>query len=215
LVRVKVPHPRVPQDVLIEQETASNSACIAAKHFVRSVSHDRGFTSTCVPRAFGQVWTLRSSTEYRDDRHGLFDPDHAATILGDCELCGGHLATIGLAAQLHNQFVNLCESRRANRVSLRFETARRVDRDAATYAGFATLARRATITARHQAEVFDLYDLADCGGVMHFGHADVCGADAGELISPSCGVDSAMLVWRRFGPVSTTPDDRRKHTHRA
>ena len=140
--------------------------------FVNGVGPEiRGVTA----RAFGQVWTLGSSTEHRDDGHGLFDPDHAATVLGDCELCGRHLGTIRLAAQLHHQFVNLCEPRRADRVSFRFETARRVDGDAATYAGFATLARRPPSPRPGTTEVFDLYDLANRGGVMHFGHADVSG----------------------------------------
>ena len=44
---------------------------------------------------------------------------------------GSCAGLVGLAAELLNEFVNLTETGRAYRVSLRFETARRIDRDSA------------------------------------------------------------------------------------
>ena len=63
--------------------------------------------------------------------HGAFlDADQAAAVLLDRMACALDLAGAGLPAQLRDQFVELADAGGAERVALRLEAARRIDRDA-------------------------------------------------------------------------------------
>ncbi|MCY1530423.1 hypothetical protein D9M68_656080 [compost metagenome] len=83
---------------------------------------------------------------------------------------------------MRHQFVELAEPGGTERMALRFQAARGVDRDSPTQGEFATFSRRPALAKRDQAEVLDLNDLAHRRGVMDFGDMHVLWSQARLLI---------------------------------
>src|SRR5438105_13794381 len=97
---------------------------------------------TTTTLSFGSM-LVRVATQDRDAGDGLFDALKPAAVLRDCDACVLHLARPGFAAKLRHELVDLAEAGGADRMSLGFEPARRVDRNASTDARVAALRKLA------------------------------------------------------------------------
>ena len=100
------------------------------------------------PYARRSAWSLAQDV----DRHGGFlDALQAAAVLLDRVARALDLAGAGFAAQLRHQFEELADAGGAERMALRFEAARRIDRDAPAERELAALGGRAAAAERHEA----------------------------------------------------------------
>ena len=90
----------------------------------------------------------------------------------------------GLTAKLRDELVYLDRSRRADGMAFRQQSARRVDRQAATQRRLATFGDRAAIAHVTEAQIFDLLQLAERRRVVHFGHVDLSRPKPRLLESP-------------------------------
>src|SRR5579863_4170127 len=118
-----------------------------------------------------------SSPEDGDDSGRLFDADEAPTIFRDRETRVRDLPGTGLAAELLHEFVDLTETGGANRVPLRFQTSRGIDRNSAAQCSLATLRKRSALADFTEPQVLDLNYFCERGCVVHFRDGHVLWSD--------------------------------------
>jgi len=116
---------------------------------------------------------------------------------------------------LRDELEDLAEPRRADRMPFRFETSRRVHRDAAADPRIAPRRRRATFAERTESEVLDLHDLAHGGRVVDLGNAHLARPDSGLFVSRERGAtaDVAFDLFRT--PIGARTQDRGANLDRA
>src|SRR5512144_2631946 len=102
----------------------------------------------------------------------------AADVVGEADLGLFHLALATLAAQLGDAFVDHAYAAGADRVTERFETATRIDRDVTAEGGAALVHQLAALALGAEAEVFDVGELGPGEAVVDLGEVDVLWCDA-------------------------------------
>jgi hypothetical protein len=112
---------------------------------------------------------MPSAAEHRYASHRLLNAVNAAAILGNCNACIGDLSRARLSTQLRNEFANLAQPRRADRMSFRLKAARWIDRDAAADPGLSARRDRAAVAEGTEAQIFYLDDFTHGRGIVHFG----------------------------------------------
>src|SRR4051794_16196396 len=98
------------------------------------------------------------------------------------DLCAVDLPRAAAAAQLVDDLVDLAEAGRADRLALRQQASRRVDRQPAAEARRAGLDERAALAGRAEAELLRRNDLGAAVGVLQLDDVDVVGAEARRLV---------------------------------
>src|ERR1700722_20853714 len=120
-------------------------------------------------------------------RYRFLDTVQSAAIFCNRDPRAVDLAGPGLVTQLRDKFVDLREAGGADRMPLRFQSSRRIDRYATSDSGFAAFADGAAVAEGAQAEIFYLDDLAHGGSIVHFGNRDIARPDACLFVSASGG----------------------------
>src|SRR5262245_47181342 len=115
------------------------------------------------------VWFIRDLLAAEDGNNGcrFFITQKAAAILGDRPSRVLDLPGAGLAAELRDELVQLNDAGGADRVPLRQQAARGVDRNAAAEPRRAGFGGRAALAACTETQVLDLQDFGESRGVMN------------------------------------------------
>src|SRR5690606_27526980 len=100
----------------------------------------------------------------------------ATEIVCQANCCTAHSVRV-LAAKLKNAFVDLSKARRTNRMSLRKQSATRIDRDIAANLRSAFQRIATTMAARHNPEVLRIDDLGDREAIVQLHEVDLIRAD--------------------------------------
>jgi hypothetical protein len=107
------------------------------------------------------------------NRGRLFDADEATAIFCDGNARVLDLTRSSLAAELLNELIYLTETSGTDRMPLRLETARGIDRDAAAECGFASFGEPSALTGLAESGIFNWDDFSKGGCVVHFRDRDI------------------------------------------
>jgi hypothetical protein len=108
--------------------------------------------------------------QYRDGRCRFLDTVETAAVLCDRQARPINLAPTGGTAQLQHNFVDLTETCRSDRMTLRFKAPGRIDREPASQARFTSFTDPTTLADFAKSEVFNLDNLAKCRRIVNLGH---------------------------------------------